>query len=74
MGINQIADVNIDKINKPYLPIPSKVLSMQQAKYIVITALLLSLGSRIIHLSIPIWHNYLGSHHWLGPIPCRHFI
>jgi len=44
VGINQIADVNIDKINKPYLPIPSKVLSMQQAKYIVITALLISLG------------------------------
>lgn len=44
VGINQIADVNIDKINKPYLPIPSNILSLQQAKYIVIIALLISLG------------------------------
>ena len=44
VGINQIADVNIDKINKPYLPIPSGALSMQQAKYIVFTALFISLG------------------------------
>jgi homogentisate phytyltransferase/homogentisate geranylgeranyltransferase len=44
VGINQIADVNIDKINKPYLPIPSGALSVQQAKMIVFTALFISLG------------------------------
>lgn len=44
VGKNQIADVNIDKINKPYLPIPSNILSLQLAKYIVIIALLISLG------------------------------
>lgn len=44
VGINQIADVEIDKINKPYLPIPSGALSIQLAKIIVPTALFFSLG------------------------------
>lgn len=44
VGINQIADVDIDKINKPYLPIPSCVLSLQQAKAIVIISLIISLS------------------------------
>lgn len=44
VGINQIADVDIDKINKPYLPIPSGALSIQNAKIIVYTALCISLG------------------------------
>ena len=43
VGINQIADVHIDKINKPHLPIPSGELSMRQAKIIVYTSLSLSL-------------------------------
>ncbi len=44
VGINQIADIKIDKINKPYLPLPSGALSVQQAKIIVFTALFISLG------------------------------
>ena len=44
VGINQIADVEIDKINKPDLPIPSGELSVNQAKMIVTTALIFSLG------------------------------
>lgn len=44
VGLNQVADVNIDKINKPYLPIPSGELSLHQAKMIVYTALILSLA------------------------------
>jgi homogentisate phytyltransferase / homogentisate geranylgeranyltransferase len=48
VGINQIADVNIDKINKPYLPIPSGILSVKQAKTIVFTALFLSLGLALL--------------------------
>ncbi len=44
VGINQVADVNIDKINKPYLPIPSGELSMKQAKIIVYTSLFISLS------------------------------
>lgn len=44
VGINQIADVHIDKINKPYLPIPSGALSVRQAKVIVFIALCISLS------------------------------
>ena len=44
VGINQIADVKIDIINKPYLPIPSGALSVAQAKGIVLVALFISLG------------------------------
>lgn len=43
VGINQIADVEIDKINKPYLPIPAGDLNVQQARLIVFGALCISL-------------------------------
>jgi homogentisate phytyltransferase/homogentisate geranylgeranyltransferase len=44
VGINQIADVEIDKINKPYLPIPAGTLSIRRANLIVYGSLLLSLS------------------------------
>ena len=44
VGINQIADVEIDKINKPDLPIPSGLLKVNQAKAIVGFALSFSLA------------------------------
>jgi homogentisate phytyltransferase/homogentisate geranylgeranyltransferase len=43
VGLNQIADVDIDRINKPYLPIPSGALTIRQAKIIVFVALSISL-------------------------------
>src|SRR4051794_24814793 len=43
VGINQIADVNIDKINKPYLPIPAGDLNIGAAKIIVNICLVISL-------------------------------
>ncbi len=42
VGLNQIYDVEIDKINKPYLPIASGELSSKQAKYLVALSALLS--------------------------------
>lgn len=44
VGINQVADVNIDHINKPYLPIPAGVLSEKKAKQIVWSCLGISLA------------------------------
>ena len=35
VGINQIEDIELDKINKPYLPLASGVLSLAQANQIV---------------------------------------
>lgn len=43
-GLNQITDVEIDKINKPYLPIPAKLLSKRNAIIVVMVSLLVSLG------------------------------
>lgn len=43
VGINQIADIEIDRINKPYLPLPSGVLTLKQARLIVMMALCMSL-------------------------------
>lgn len=44
VGINQIADVQIDKINKPHLPIASCALTIEQARVIVFVALFISLS------------------------------
>jgi len=44
VGINQIADVDIDRINKPYLPIASGALSVRQATIIACAALAVCLG------------------------------
>ena len=41
-GLNQIFDINIDKINKPYLPLASGALSFKQGLGIVISSLMLS--------------------------------
>ncbi|XP_024027490.1 uncharacterized protein LOC112093398, partial [Morus notabilis] len=39
-GINQIFDADIDRINKPYLPIPSGDLSLKQAWFLMIFSVL----------------------------------
>lgn len=41
VGINQVSDIEIDRINKPELPIPAGVLSLRQAKNIVYVALII---------------------------------
>jgi len=43
VGLNQITDVEIDRINKPYLPLANNTLTPQQAQYIVIFCLVTSL-------------------------------
>jgi len=43
VGLNQIVDVEIDKINKPYLPLAANTLSTKQANAIIYTCLVISL-------------------------------
>ncbi|MEP7197503.1 MAG: homogentisate phytyltransferase [Saprospiraceae bacterium] len=43
VGLNQITDIDIDKINKPYLPLASGVFSRRFGLIIIITSILLSL-------------------------------
>lgn len=78
VGINQIADVEMDKINKPYLPLAAGILSKKNALAIVYAALLICLiisffaslfyfGLIIIILLIGIAYSlpplYLKQHH-----------
>lgn len=48
VGINQVADVEIDIINKPDLPIPSGLLKVSEAKLIVVSALFISLATALM--------------------------
>ena len=43
VGINQLVDVELDKINKPYLPLAAGSLSLAGAKIILIVSLIISL-------------------------------
>lgn len=43
VGINQIEDIEVDKINKPYLPLASGMLTIPQAKAIINTCLAICL-------------------------------
>jgi len=44
VGLNQVEDVEIDRINKPFLPIPAGELSLRAAKAIVALCAALSIG------------------------------
>ncbi|KAM7277469.1 hypothetical protein ACFE04_019335 [Oxalis oulophora] len=54
VGLNQLYDVEIDKINKPYLPVASGEFSMGTGKAIVFTSLVLSLAMGILFQSPPL--------------------
>jgi homogentisate phytyltransferase/homogentisate geranylgeranyltransferase len=44
VGLNQLADVEVDRINKPYLPLASGEFSMSQGRWLVALMGLLALG------------------------------
>lgn len=54
VGINQIYDVEIDKVNKPYLPLASGDLTMQQGVGIVVGTAALSLVLGFLSGSVPL--------------------
>ena len=61
-GLNQLTDVNIDKINKPTLPLASGDLSMMEGVIIVLSCLAVSLGMGLANpifgsmgLNITLW-------------------
>ena len=79
-GLNQITDVEIDKVNKPNLPIPAGHLSPKRATIVVITSLILSLGIGIAHpassngLNTALWASMiLGTMYSLPPIRLKRF-
>ncbi|XP_009773891.1 homogentisate geranylgeranyltransferase-like [Nicotiana sylvestris] len=54
VGLNQIFDVEIDKVNKPNLPLASGEISMELGIAIVITSLIVSFGMGIKFQSPPL--------------------
>lgn len=52
VGINQIYDIEIDRINKPYLPLASGMLSVPNAKKIIVIASVLSV---VLALFVNFW-------------------
>jgi len=80
-GLNQVTDVEIDKINKPTLPIPAGELSVGTAIYVVLTALALSLWLGVAHpilgtqgLNVALWGSgILGTMYSLPPFRLKRF-
>ncbi|CBI21093.3 unnamed protein product, partial [Vitis vinifera] len=55
VGLNQIFDVEIDKVNKPELPLASGDFSMETGSQIVFISLLMSVGMGIMFQSPPLF-------------------
>jgi homogentisate phytyltransferase / homogentisate geranylgeranyltransferase len=80
-GLNQITDVEIDKINKPNLPMAAGLLSRRDATITVLTALLISLTLGRAHslygtpgLNTVLWGSgLLGTLYSLPPIRLKRF-
>nr|WGL08436.1 phytyltransferase PT2 [Angelica dahurica] len=58
-GINQLVDVDIDKINKPYLPLVSGELSMGEGNAIVSALAFTCLATAIMSNSVPLFVGVL---------------
>ena len=80
-GLNQITDVEIDKINKPNLPIAAGDLSPRTATLVVLVALVASLGLGVAHptfgtegLNVALWGSgILGTMYSLSPFRLKRF-
>jgi len=80
-GLNQITDVEIDKINKPDLPIAAGILSKRDAIITVSVALVLSLAMGMSHpvlgsqgLKLALWGSaILGAMYSLQPFRLKRF-
>jgi homogentisate phytyltransferase/homogentisate geranylgeranyltransferase len=71
-GLNQVQDFELDKINKPWLPIPAGTLSLKSAKQIVIysglTALAFAVLNNIYLLALIIIIMVIGTAYSLPPL------
>jgi homogentisate phytyltransferase/homogentisate geranylgeranyltransferase len=80
-GLNQITDVEIDKVNKPDLPIAAGLLSRRDAIITVVTALVSSLWMGVAHpvygtqgLNVALWGSgILGTLYSLWPFRLKRF-
>lgn len=80
-GLNQVSDVEIDKINKPNLPIAAGILSVRDGVLTCLTALALSLYMGVAHplygtpgLNVALWGSgILGTMYSLPPFRLKRF-
>lgn len=80
-GLNQITDVEIDKINKPGLPIAAGDLSMRNGIITIVVSLIVSLALGVGHpvlgsegLNVALWMSaVLGTLYSLPPIRLKRF-
>ena len=77
-GLNQITDVEIDKVNKPYLPIAAGLLNMKDAIVTVVLALVASLVMGLSYgtqgLNVALWGSaVLGTTYSLEPFRLKRF-
>jgi len=80
-GLNQVTDVEIDKINKPYLPIAAGILSKRTAVAVCLVALAASLACGVAHpvlgtrgLNVALWGSgILGTLYSLPPFRLKRF-
>ena len=80
-GLNQVTDVEIDKINKPYLPIAAGILSKRTAIAVCLVALAASLACGVAHpvlgtrgLNVALWGSgILGTLYSLPPFRLKRF-
>ncbi len=77
VGLNQLEDVAIDRINKPHLPLAAEEYSRRQAQTIVAIALLIALVLSITqgpYLTATVWISVLiGTAYSLPPIRLKRF-
>jgi homogentisate phytyltransferase / homogentisate geranylgeranyltransferase len=80
-GLNQVTDVEIDKVNKPDLPIAAGDLSMRDAIVTVVVSLIASLALGVSHpvlttegLNVALWFSaLLGTLYSLPPFRLKRF-
>jgi len=77
VGLNQITDVEIDRINKPYLPLASGAFSMQTGYRIIGISVAISLLIALTmgrYLALTVWLSLmLGTMYSLPPIRLKRF-
>lgn len=78
VGLNQIEDVAIDQVNKPYLPVASGEFSLSQARMLVGlafgSALLLAFLSHSLYLIATVWLSLaIGTAYSLPPLRLKRF-
>lgn len=76
-GLNQLTDIEIDRINKPYLPLASGAYSVRRGAFIVGLCLLLASLTALVYppyLTLTVWSSIaIGTAYSLPPVRLKRF-